>query len=164
MNRHLLRRLPLVVVLVAAAAFSVWMAQGAAEGLPVQKLTIHTAQGPRSFTVEVAATMEAQATGLMNRRDLANDHGMIFWFGAPERVVSFWMKDTLIPLDMIFIGADGTVRDVHDNAQPHDLTSISSQEPVVAVLEIPGGQTAAQGIDLGDRVEFPGLPAMETAP
>lgn len=157
MRRYLLRRLPLVAALVIAGAVSVWMAEGA-DSLPRQDLTVHTAQGPRHFKVEVAATPEAQATGLMHRRQMDSDRGMLFWFGAPERVVSFWMKDTLIPLDMVFIGADAKVRGVHENAVPGDLTGIPSPEPVVAVLEIAGGQAAAQGIAAGDTVDFPGLP------
>lgn len=165
MHRYLFRRLPFVALLVLAAAFSVWLAAGADQAqLPRQDLTIQTQTGPRGFLVEVAATPEQQATGLMNRRHLADDQGMLFWFGAPERVVSFWMKNTLIPLDMIFIGADGRVRGVHANAEPGSLQSISSQDAIVATLEIPGGQAAAQGIAAGDSVAFPGLPIADPAP
>lgn len=117
-------------------------------------LTI-TADGKQHrFTVEVAKTEEEQAMGLMNRSALAPDRGMIFPFPAPK-VASFWMKNTLIPLDMIFIRADGTIANIEANTVPLSLQPVFAVEPVTAVLEIPGGRAAELGIDAGDKVDWP---------
>ena len=121
-------------------------------------LVIESAGGQtHAFGVEVAATPQAQAQGLMGRTQMADDEGMIFLFGQPPRIASFWMKNTLIPLDMIFIKADGRIGHIHANARPHDLTSIPSQVPVVAVIEINGGLAAKLGIAEGDQVVFESL-------
>ncbi len=104
-----------------------------------------------SFVVELAVMPEEQARGLMHRTEMDKNAGMLFYFAdTAER--AFWMKNTLIPLDMIFIRADGTIANIHENAIPHDLTSIRSKEPVVAVLEINGGLSQEYGIKAGDRV------------
>jgi len=117
-----------------------------------KQLTITTAKGKSyDFKVELALTPDQQAYGLMNRTKLAGDSGMLFVFGS-EAEQSFWMKDTLIPLDMIFIKKDGTISHIHQNAKPKDLTSISSEGPVLAVLEINGGATDSLGIQEGDVV------------
>ncbi len=90
----------------------------------------------------------------MNRTELATDAGMLFVFpGEAER--SFWMKNTLIPLDMLFIAKDGTIRHIHENAKPNDLTSISSQQPAMAVLELNGGAVKTMNIQVGDTVHHP---------
>lgn len=115
-------------------------------------LTLRTSTGTYEFTVEVVDTPESRARGLMYRLELAEDAGMLFDF-QQERPVSFWMRHTFIPLDMIFIGADGVVRNVHANAKPHDETGIPSDGPVQFVLEIPGGRAAAIGLKAGDVVE-----------
>ena len=100
------------------------------------------------FRVEVAASPDQQERGLMFRRTLDPDHGMIFPYNPPL-VVAFWMKNTWIPLDIIFIRADGTiVRITHAKAM--DLTPLPSGEPVSAVLEIGGGRAAELGIKEGD--------------
>jgi len=91
----------------------------------------------------------------MFRTSLAADEGMIFPFPRP-RVASFWMRNTLIPLDMIFVRADGTIARIAANTIPHNEESVSSGEPVVAVLEIKGGRSAELGISEGDRVSWPG--------
>ncbi len=118
-------------------------------------LTIRTAHGTRAFRVEVARSEAEQARGLMFRETLAPDAGMIFPF-APPRPASFWMKNTIIPLDMIFIRADGTIARVAANAVPYSLAPVDSGEPVAAVLEIAGGRAAALGIAAGDRVKWRG--------
>lgn len=126
---------------------------GRAEGSDsIRPLTIITTEKKRhDFTVEVALTPAQQQRGLMNRTEMAKDAGMLFFFGDnTER--SFWMKDTLIPLDMIFIGEDGTIVKVHDSAIPNDLTSIKSGGPARAVLELNGGVSKALGIKAGDKV------------
>ena len=117
-------------------------------------LTVHTDQGAFRFTVEVVDTPESRAQGLMFRQSLAPDAGMLFDFKQTQPT-SFWMMNTLIPLDMIFIRADGTVANVHVNARPHDPTGIPSDGPVMFVLEIPGGRSVEIGLKAGDRVEHP---------
>lgn len=116
------------------------------------RLVIHTDEGSFPFTVEVVDTPETRAEGLMFRQSLAEDAGMLFDF-KEEREVSFWMRNTYIPLDMIFIAPDGTVRTIHENARPHDPTGIPSQVPVQFVLEIPGGRAREIGLEPGDRIE-----------
>lgn len=118
------------------------------------QLVLRTATGVHKFTVEVVDTAESRAQGLMFRQELAPDAGMLFDF-KEERPVSFWMRNTFIPLDMIFIGADGLVKTVHVNARPHDPTSIPSGVAVRYVLEIPGGRSDEIGLKPGDRVEHP---------
>lgn len=120
-----------------------------------QTLTIVTKTGERHpFNVEIADTPRDLARGLMFRTAMPDEHGMIFMFPI-EGERSFWMKNTLIPLDMIFINPDGTIRHIHENAIPHDETPIHSEGPAIAVLEINGGRCTALGITAGDRVEFP---------
>jgi uncharacterized membrane protein (UPF0127 family) len=116
------------------------------------RLVVNSASGAHAFTVEVVDTPETRAQGLMYVMELAPDAGMLFDF-KEERVVSFWMRNTFIPLDMIFITADGVVKNVHVNARPHDTTSIPSDGPVQYVLEIPGGRSVELGIEAGDTVE-----------
>jgi uncharacterized membrane protein (UPF0127 family) len=111
-------------------------------------LTIQSATGTHQFTVDVAATPEQQERGLMFVKSLAGDRGMIFPYDPPVDV-SFWMKNTLIPLDIIFIRPDGTiVRITH--AKALDLTPLPAGEPVGLVLEIRGGRAAELGIKEGD--------------
>jgi uncharacterized protein len=139
------------VLLFASAPLSTALAQGNPP-LPTIQLSIQTATGlTHNFTVELAATLEQQAYGLMFRRELAADRGMLFPFGE-ARYASFWMKNTLIPLDMLFLDAEGRIAFIHRRARPHSLEPISSPVPVVAVLEIPGGEADRQDIRVGDRV------------
>lgn len=116
------------------------------------KLVLHTATGDYDFNVEVVDTPESRAQGLMFRQELADDAGMLFDF-QEEREVSFWMRNTFIPLDMIFVGSDGVVKTIHVNARPQDPTSIPSQVPVQFVLEIPGGRSEEIGLKPGDMME-----------
>lgn len=119
-----------------------------------QRLVIHTATGDHAFNIELVDTPETTARGLMFRQELARDAGMLFDFKT-ERPVSFWMMNTFIPLDMIFIAANGEVKSLHANARPHDETSIPSGFPVRFVLEIPGGRAAEIGLQPGDRIDHP---------
>ena len=136
-----------------AAAFLVLppVAARAQQLLPRSPLVIDTAKGPQHFTVELANTDETRERGLMFRQSMAPDAGMLFDFGT-EQMASFWMRNTLIPLDMLFIRADGTILNIHQRAIPHDETGIDSAGPVRAVLELNGGTVARLGIRPGDRV------------
>lgn len=127
--------------------------QGGQTGLAQMALTIRSASGNRHFTVEVAQSPEEQAEGLMFRRSLAPDRAMIFPFD-PAQPVSFWMKDTYIPLDLVFIGADRRIGRIAENCAPLSLDLIYSGEPVVAVLEIAGGRSAELGLKPGDQVDY----------
>jgi uncharacterized membrane protein (UPF0127 family) len=119
--------------------------------LPTETIKVETAHGAHAFSVEVAADTASQERGLMYRDQMAADHGMLFDFHQPE-TVAFWMKNTKLPLDMVFIRADGTISTIMANAQPYSTKQIPSAEPVRAVLEINGGQAGALGIHPGDRV------------
>lgn len=119
-----------------------------------QRLTIHTEKGDFAFSVEMADTPEARRKGLMFREQLAPNAGMLFDFDS-EMDVAFWMQNTLIPLDMLFIAADGTIRNIHVNAHPLDPTSIPSEGPVQFVFEIPGGRSVEIGAKAGDKVSHP---------
>lgn len=122
-------------------------------GLQQVPLTIRSNGRTHRFTVEVAATAAEQQQGLMHRQSLAPDRGMIFPFPIPKNA-GFWMRNTLIPLDMIFIRADGSIANIAENAVPLSEEVVRSEGPVVAVLEIAGGRSAELGIKPGDRVEW----------
>jgi hypothetical protein len=126
--------------------------QRAQTGLREVPLTIKSKNGVHRFTVEVAATLEQQERGLMFRKSLAGDRGMIFPYDPPQDV-AFWMKNTLIPLDIIFIRSDGTIARV-TNAEAMDLTPLPSGVPVAGVLEIRAGRAAELGIKEGDIVSW----------
>lgn len=116
-------------------------------------LTIKTAAKNVKFEVEVARTAEEQARGLMFRTALPPFGGMLFPLSAP-REVSFWMKDTVIALDMVFIRQDGTIARIAADTIPYSLEKESSGEPVAAVLELAGGRAAALGINEDDKVTW----------
>ena len=122
-------------------------------GLEQVPLTITSGGQTHRFTVEVAKTSEEQAMGLMYRNKLAPDRGMVFPFDPP-RNASFWMRNTLIPLDMIFVRADGSIANIAANTVPYSEEPVPSDGPVKAVLEIAGGRTAELGIKPGDMVKW----------
>lgn len=120
--------------------------------LPETALRVERQDGETfDFTVEVAKTQEEIFRGLMFRKEMPERHGMIFIL-PEEKEARFWMKNTLIPLDMVFIGSDGVIKHIHTMAQPLDQTQISSLAPVKAVLELNGGETQTLGILPGDAV------------
>lgn len=119
--------------------------------LPVETIVIDTHKGPVSFRVEVAGDVESQERGLMNRKQMPADAGMLFDFRR-ARFVTFWMKDTYIPLDMLFVRADGTISSVEPNAVPLSTDPISSAEPIVVVIELNGGRAHDLDIEPGDKV------------
>ena len=120
---------------------------------PTAKVVLEGASGAVAVTVEVARTLEEQNYGLMNRQSLAPDRGMIFPYDPPQ-TVGFWMKNTLIPLDIIFIGPGGKILNIAENTPPLSLKARMSDGPVEAVLELSGGRSAELGIKAGDRVDW----------
>lgn len=122
-------------------------------GLEQVQLCIISAGKTRAFTVEVAASPAQQSRGLMFRTELADDKGMIFPF-AQVRMASFWMKNTVIPLDIIFVLPDGRIENIVENTVPYSLDQVESTAPVAAVLELRGGLTAELGIKAGDTVRW----------
>jgi uncharacterized protein len=125
----------------------------AASRLLVIPLSISSGSRTHRFLVELARTPDEQAQGLMHRQRLGANQGMLFPF-SPPRPASFWMKNTLIPLDMIFVRADGSIARIAANTVPHSLEPVGVEEPVAAVLEIAGGRSAQLGISEGDRVAW----------
>jgi uncharacterized membrane protein (UPF0127 family) len=116
-------------------------------------LQVHTQAGKTyDFTVELALTPEEQAKGLMHRTVMAENAGMLFYFGA-DQPRSFWMRNTLIPLDIIFVKLDGSIHHIHENAIPEDETPIPSLGNVGAVFEINGGLSKKLGIKPGDTIK-----------
>lgn len=126
-------------------------AQAGSGRLRVESLDVVTHRGVSRFKVEVAGTDASRERGLMFRKSLAPDAGMLFDFQTP-RPVAFWMKNTLIPLDMLFIGADGRVISIARNAPPLSEAPIPSGGDARAVLEIGGGRAAQIGAEPGDIV------------
>ncbi len=147
------------IVLAALAVATLFAGQASAQKkLRVERLDIVTAAGVHHFKVEVADTFATRERGLMFRKRLAADRGMLFDFKkVQEQGVSFWMKNTLIPLDMVFIGADGRIVSIARNATPMSETPIASAGPVLDVLELRGGRAAEIEAAPGDQVrEGPG--------
>ncbi len=125
--------------------------KGQAEIRPLQPLQIVTPRGRTAFQVEVADSHTERQYGLMCRRTLAANRGMLFDFQRPQ-LLAFWMRNTLIPLDIIYIGADGRVVSVVANARPLDETPLPSNGVARAVLELAGGRAAQLGLLPGDRI------------
>jgi uncharacterized membrane protein (UPF0127 family) len=121
-------------------------------GLKIVPLTIETAGGKRhTYKVEVAASSAQQATGMMFRTRMGPMTGMIFPMDPP-RQATFWMENTLIPLDLLFIGSDGRIRNIISNAVPKSRAQLPSAGPVAAVLELAGGEADRIGAKPGDKV------------
>lgn len=128
-------------------------------GLQVVPLRIKSGSRIHDFKVEVAATEEQQATGLMFVENLRPNDGMVFPF-VPPRPASFWMKNTLIPLDMIFVRPDCSIAKIAVNTVPQSLDPVGTEETVAAVLEIAGGRSVELGINEGDCVSWTGGPVL----
>ncbi|MEI9997233.1 MAG: DUF192 domain-containing protein [Rhizomicrobium sp.] len=126
----------------------------AAPRLPVETVVIQTGHGEHAFQMEVAADETSRATGLMRRTHLARDAGMLFDFRTVV-MTAFWMKDTPLPLDIIFVRADGTISTIAANAVPYSTAEIAAAEPIRAVIEIRGGLSRELGIVPGNRVRAP---------
>jgi len=146
------------IILVAVSVLLAWSGVAAGPAVAVEPLakgrvTIVSADGARHrFTVEIASTPEQRAQGLQGRRQLAAGRGMLFDFGQAQPVY-MWMKDTFVPLDMIFIAADGRIANIAPETTPESLTIIESAAPVRWVLEVPARTAARLGIEVSDTVE-----------
>lgn len=119
--------------------------------MPVETVTVETAQGRFDFAAEIAETAQQQARGLMYRETLADDAAMLFDFGA-AREVRMWMRNTLVSLDMVFIRPDGTVHRVAEHTTPLSERIVPSNGPVSAVLEVRAGTADRIGLEPGDQV------------
>lgn len=126
----------------------------AAAKLTTERLDVVSATGTHTFDVEIATTAQQQALGLMFRTSLAADKGMLFHNGK-EREITMWMKNTYIPLDMVFIRADGIVHRIEMGTEPFSERVIPSEGDAAAVLEVKAGTAARIGLKAGDRVEHP---------
>ena len=144
-----LKLLPLMFVLLPVATYADPVAP--AHPLPHSTVVIDTSNGPVKFDVEMANDQQSQEYGLMFRKSLAPKAGMLFDFHTTVET-DFWMKNTLIPLDIIFIRMDGTISSIAPDAVPMSTTQIPAVEPIRAVLEIGGGRAAQFGIFPGEKV------------
>lgn len=137
-----------------ACALALLLAVAACAG-DAPRAVIRTAGGPRTLRLEVVDTPAARSRGLMYRRELPDGTGMLFVFDE-ESDHAFWMKNTFIPLDMIFVSGEGRIVGVHADARPQTLTPISVGHPSRWVIEVPAGWAARAGVRVGDAVELPG--------
>ncbi len=125
---------------------------GPVHAIKRETLKLHTARGVHVINTEITETSEEKAMGLMFRTSLADDAGMLFFYDTPQEV-TMWMRNTYIPLDMVFIRADGIVHRIEAWTQPFSESIISSGASVVACLELAGGAAERLGLKPGDRVE-----------
>lgn len=135
-----------------------WCASHAVAACTDDTIRLRSGGTVSEFTVELAQTPEERGRGLMFREHMDRDAGMLFIFSPPRRV-SFWMKNTLIPLDMLFIDRSGVVRHIHENAIPGDETGIPSRSIAYAVLEINGGLSSELGLKVGAETQHPAFGA-----
>jgi uncharacterized membrane protein (UPF0127 family) len=147
----LFRRHFLVVVLLLATV-PAW----ALETFGTSELTIQTAAGPQKFSIELALTDAQMEQGLMFRRSMAANAGMLFDFKRPTPI-SMWMKNTVIPLDMLFLNTSGKVIDIHERAVPQSTDIIASSVPAHYVIELNGGTVERLGIKIGDQATSPAI-------
>lgn len=145
------------LLLLPLAAQPLWAAPPAGEGnakevAKAEALGIVSAKGTHAFDVEVMRTDADRSRGLMYRRSMAPNHGMLFDFERPQ-TVNMWMKNTYLPLDMVFIRSDGTIARIAPDTEPLSTRIIPSDEEVLAVLELNAGTAAKLGIRAGDRVD-----------
>jgi uncharacterized membrane protein (UPF0127 family) len=131
-------------------------APAAAEALSKATLTLETASGPHQFNVEVATTPQERELGLMLRPSLPENSGMLFLYETPQPI-AMWMKNTIVPLDMIFIDSWGKVHRIETNTEPFSLDPIPSDGDVIGILEVNAGVAEKIGLKTGDKVIYPGL-------
>jgi uncharacterized membrane protein (UPF0127 family) len=154
----------------AAAAVLLAACAGAADEYPPSfamleqaEVRAETASGSHRFKVWIAADDASRQQGLMFVRKLPDARGMLFVFDAPQQA-AFWMKDTFIPLDLVFIDSAGEVANIAANARPESLDPIFSRGPVVAVLEVSAGTARRIRLEPGDRVALPSLQTTSPPP
>ena len=139
----------------AALALTLWAGAAFAD-CAVDRVDLRGDWGQARFTVELADDPAERSQGLMFRESMPRSQGMLFLYEQPQRAV-FWMKNTLIPLDMIFLDETGTVTHIHENAVPLDETGIDGGTGVLAVLEINGGLSRQLGVEVGNELRHPAL-------
>lgn len=122
--------------------------------LPTERIEIHSANGTHAFRVEIADNETSREQGLMFRTKMAPDAGMLFDFHTPQ-ATQFWMENTVLPLDMLFVRADGSIANIQADAVPYSRATIPSDGPVLVVIELNAGRAAALGIKAGDHVTAP---------
>lgn len=137
---------------VLLAAFAVLSAAVAAPKL--EPLTFETASGPQTFQIEIADTPKQREVGLMYRRSMPEDHGMLFDFGRPKEI-SMWMQNTYVSLDMVFVGEDARVTRIAENTEPLSTRIVSSEGPARYVVELLAGSAKRIGLKPGDKVVHP---------
>lgn len=156
MNHSL--RTPLIAALLCLFASAIALAQPATlldlASFPQTQLEIQSGAHKHMFDIWLAQTPEQQQQGLMFVRDLPENRGMLFT-ASPARVFHMWMKNTYIPLDMVFIGADGRITKIAERTTPHSVAIISSDTPAAAILELKGGEAQRRALHTGDRVVWP---------
>ena len=149
------RRLAQSFVLAAVLLLGAFASNGNVHAAELETVVIEKIDGDElSFEVEMALTPDQRSLGLMYRDALDPMSGMLFIYPGPQEV-NMWMHSTRIPLDMLFIGSDGTIVKIKERAVPYSNEVINSGEPVVAVLELNGGTASRHGIQPGDRVRLP---------
>jgi uncharacterized membrane protein (UPF0127 family) len=151
--RHILLTI-LLMVSFLSISFASEITAPSQKKLPVETILLETANKKTiKFKVEIADDETERRYGLMGRESLGRFKGMLFVFEtvSPQ---AFWMKDTLIPLDILFVDADGKITMIHENAKPEDITPLPSNMPVKAALEIMGGESARLGIKKGDFMHY----------
>ncbi|MGB0575376.1 MAG: DUF192 domain-containing protein [Alphaproteobacteria bacterium] len=150
-------RLVMLILVIGVGSLSDFSAQAqstVAGDFAKSTLTIQTTAKEHKFSIEIAKTDRQQRQGLMFRRHLAADAGMLFIYSAPQ-ILTMWMKNTYLPLDMLFIAANGEIVEIVERTVPGSLQTISSGQAAIAVLELNGGTTSRLGIKKGDRVKHP---------
>lgn len=155
-SRNFLRSAALALFLLpglAAGGARIAVAEQAIQ-FATEQLVVHARDGARTFTVELALSDPQREHGLMFRKAMPADHGMLFDFGATRRVL-MWMKNTPLPLDMLFLDKAGTIVSIRQGAVPYSETIIDSEQPVKYVIEINGGIVAKLGLAVGDKVASP---------
>jgi len=165
MLRKILLAVAAIAVIVAALGLYLAVPQSTSASSQAMRLPVDpvplvavTASGEHDFTIEIADDSSERSAGLMFRENMADDHGMLFVF-EQTRVVGFWMKNTPMPLDLVFIGADGIVRDILPG-EPFSEASIGPAEPVRFVLELKQGIAGRAAIKYGDTIRHPAITAV----
>lgn len=143
----------LLALLMLSAAPAMAVSSDGQPALPTIPLTLVTASGKHKYTVELARTAEQQSAGMMFRKAMARNRGMLFPF-EPPRPVAFWMENTVLSLDLVFINPDGRVGKIAARATPFSRDMINRYEATAAVLELIAGEAARIGLRPGDRAIY----------